>query len=135
MLRRLVALRVPLTAVTCDKEATPKEDHRQLLLKDHQWGLAEELVAILSHLEAATTIVSGQKYMTPALLLPVISRLERIMSDLADSSTTASARALARPLAAELSSKFPCITSADVESPAVISATLDPRFHDLGLPG
>ena len=44
------------------------------------------------------------------------------MSDLADSSTTASARALARSLAAELSSKFPCIT---------ISAALDPHFHDL----
>ena len=59
------------------------------------------------------------------------SRLERIMSDLANSSTTASARALARSLAAELSSMLPCITSADAESPAVISAALDPRFHDL----
>ena len=75
MLRRLVALRVPLTAVLCDKEATTKEDHRQLLLKDHQWALAEELVGILSHLKAATTIVSGQKYVTLALPLPVVSRL------------------------------------------------------------
>lgn len=131
MLRRLVALRVPLTAVLCDKETTPKEADRQLLLKDHQWALAEELVAVLSHLEAATTVVSGQKYVTMALMLPVATRLETIMSSLADSSTNATARAFARSLSAELSSKFPCIASADTESPAVLSAALDPRFHDL----
>ena len=55
--------------------ADTQKDYRDLLLKEVQWVLAKDLVDILQEFEVATTIVSGQKYVTLSLMLPVVSDL------------------------------------------------------------
>lgn len=130
MVRRLLLLRIPLTAVLCDPQLTRKADDRLLMLSDNQWNLAEELKNILAEYEMATTIVSGQRYVTLSLLLPVISHLNEVTSSAATTSTVAAARRFAAKLSAELMSKFP-IQNLDLKSVQVLSAVVDPRFHDL----
>lgn len=132
MLRRLLQLRVALIAVLCDPSVTPKQADRDLLLKDSQWKLAEQLVEILEPFENATTAISGQKYVTLSLLMPIASHLYSAMAGECNKQGLATAaKSVARKLKSEMLRKFPDVCCPSPMSLSVVCACLDPRFRCL----
>lgn len=105
--KRLLKLRVALSAVLCDPKVTPKKQDRELLLKDNSWRLAEELTKLLEPFEAVTTVISGQSYVTLSLLLPITSQLHFTVSAAAESSASTVGRKVAEGLKSEIARKFP----------------------------
>ena len=128
MVCHLQELRSPLTVVLSDASLTKKEDDRDLLLKDDDWNLVNDLVMILKEYEYATTVVGGESYRTLSLLLT--THLYDTTARYARKAGTVAGKALAETLNVELTKKFP-IHKPDMESPAVISAALDPGFRHL----
>ena len=131
MLRCLLELRVAVTAVICDAKLTPKRGDRELLLKDSQWKLAEELTSLLEPFEVATTVISSQSYVTLSLLMPVVSHLYETVSTAATESSSATCRTVASILKSELKRKFPDTFQSHPASLPILCAALDPRFHHL----
>ena len=76
MLRRLLLLRVPITAVMNDSSATKAAD-QALNLTPSQYHLAEKLVEILEPFESATTLLSAEKIVTLSLVPPIMFCLLR----------------------------------------------------------
>ena len=130
MLSRLVELRTALTVVLSDSAITPKKEHRDLLLKDQQWTIAAQLVDILRPFELATTIASGQQYVTLSLELPVINKLIAGVDHSSTAAGSGVARSFSGNLRDSLNSKF-SMSSLNTSSPAVMASALDPRFRDL----
>ena len=131
MLQRLLELRVAVTAVICDAKLTPKRGDRELLLKDSQWKLAEESTSLLEPFEVATTVISGQSYVTLSLLMPAVSHLYETVSTAATESSSATCRTVASILKSELKRKFPDTFQSHPASLPILCAALDPRFHHL----
>ena len=131
MLQRLVKLRVPLTAVLCDDQLTPKRQDREMLLKDNEWMLAEHLIELLEPFEMATTAVSGQRYVTLSLLLPVASHLYLEVSSTLEKQLPTAAKNVAAKLMSEMTRKFPEISTPSPSSLPVVAAALDPLFRHL----
>ena len=75
LMQHLLELRTALTVVLSDQTWTPKKEHHNLLLKDHQWNALGHLVALLEPFEFATTVASGQKYITLSLVFPIVFHL------------------------------------------------------------
>ena len=131
MLQRLVKLRVPLTAVLCDDQLTPKRQDHEMLLKDNEWMLAEHLIELLEPFEMATTAVSGQRYVTLSLLLPVVSHLYLEVSSTLEKQLPTAAKNVAAKLKSKVTRKFPEISTPSPSSLSVVAAALDPRFRHL----
>ena len=98
MLERLIELQRAITVVLVDAVLTPKKDHRDLLLSDQQWALAKELVDLLQKFEETTMVVSGQKYVTMSLLLPLLTHLASSAGSAAVSASSSEARKFAAQL-------------------------------------
>ena len=118
---------LPIMAVLTDVHQ--KKEHRQLVLKDAQWGMADELVEVLKPLEVATTVLSGQQYVTSSLVLPMVVNLVEHFTKPSGPYCTAVCSFRA-DIATELSSKF-SLSTQQPTSPLVLSASLDPRFRQL----
>ncbi|XP_065193157.1 zinc finger BED domain-containing protein 4-like [Sycon ciliatum] len=131
MIDRLLKLRVALTAVLCDSSITSKQTDRDLLLKDNQWKLAEQLVHILEPFESATSTISGQKYVTLSLLFPITCHLLSVMEGEHAKPLTTAAKSVAAKLKSELIRKFPNVSCPLPTSMPVVCAALDPRFRSL----
>ena len=99
-------------------------------MKEEQWALAKNLVNILQEFEVAATIVSGQKYVTLSLMLPVVSHLASSASSAASSAGLATAQKFAAKLKTKLTDKFH-LDNIDGKSITVKACTLDPRFRNL----
>ena len=134
MLRHLLQLCVPLTAVLCDAKLTPKQADRDMLLKDHQWKLAEQIVTLLEPFEDATTAISGQRYTTLSLMMPITCHLYIVMSAACNKPLSTPAKAVAKKLKSELVRKFPDACEPWPTSLPIVSAALDPRFRGLHFP-
>ncbi|XP_065181869.1 uncharacterized protein LOC135812429 [Sycon ciliatum] len=127
MLVRLLELKLAVMAVLQEDSA-----HKSLLLKDHQWTLAQEVVDTLGPAATATTLLGGERYCTMSLLLPIVSSLHRAWqreSD-ADDATLAISSFRAR-LVEELEDKF-SIAAIDALSLPSLSSAIDPRSLLLG---
>ena len=109
---------------------TPKRDHRDLLLTDKQWTLAKDLVKVLELFEETTTVVSGQKYVTMSLMLPLVTNLASSADKFAASANSSAARNFAALLKSGLSKKFD-LDDIELQSSAVMACALDPRFRNL----
>lgn len=130
MLQRLLQLQRAISIILVDPVITPKKDHRDLLLSEHQWTLADQLVKILEEFEVATTVLSGQKYVTLSLALPVVTHLKTVADEMSQSANAGAPRQFATALAQELDGKF-SLSDIDTDSAAVMAAALDPRFRGL----
>ena len=131
MLQRLVELKVSVSAVLTDPVLTPKSDHRALLLKEKRWALAEELVSALRPYEKATSVLSGQQYLTISSVLPITSSLVRCSEQYAgEEQMSAPVKAFCRQLVQEVKQKFK-LAPVDVHSTSAIAAALDPRARGL----
>eukprot|EP00117_Sycon_ciliatum_P006073 scpid76706/ scgid9762/ Zinc finger BED domain-containing protein 1; Putative Ac-like transposable element; dREF homolog len=131
MLSRLLKLRVALTAVLCDPDITPKRDDRNMLLKDREWDLAEQLMDLLGPFEMATTAVSGQKYATLSILMPICTHLYSEVQANPEKSISTAAQKVADKLCSEMERKFPDVVQANPTSIPVVASALDPRFRGL----
>ena len=126
MLERLIKLELPIRKVLADQQ------NRTLLLADHQWALAEKVVAALKDFELATTTFGGETYSTMSLVAPVIhGLLDRIDAQIVLSSPTSSIGQFHRCLASELRKKFSAVANSDPLSLQAMCSALDPRFRDL----
>ena len=156
MLQRLVALKVHITAVLVDSVLTPSESHRALLLKQKYWSLAEELVKVLGPAEKATSLLSGQQYVTASCTLPIVTAIvrsteahrERIQADETEEHRTRTAaqehrtrmaadrtkhvamKSFCKDLAQNIRLKFQ-LDPVDECSLPTVAASLDPRSKSL----
>ena len=109
MIERLLKLKVPLIAVL------DSDENRSLLLKDHQWALASEVVCVLHPFERSTVVLSGQEYPTLSLVLPVISGLCKALNEPPAAAASNTIKSFRQHLSRELQQKFealPTSTSA-----------------------
>ena len=125
MVRRLVALRVHVTAVLSQSK---DKNHRNLALSGNQWSIAEDLVAVLCHLETATTVLSGEQYPTLSLLLPMVIGLRKQL-DPVDNDKLLIAD-LKESLQAQLTERF-SLESLNPSGILVLASAVDPRFRNL----
>ena len=95
--------------------------------------LMADMINVLSEFEEATTIVSGQRYVTLSLILPIATHLSGTMAAVCSTTQKASGKKLAKTLRKELQKKFP-IQRYDPTSAAAICTALDPHFQDLTFP-
>ena len=133
MLKRLLDLKVPITSVLVDPKLTPNAGHRALLLKEKRWVLAEELVSVLEPYEKATSVLSGQQYVTASCILPILTSLLRSTEarrNEAEASGSATVRSFCDLLVGEIKGKFSCDPADETSLPAV-AASLDPRSRSL----
>ena len=126
MLERVLKLRLPITAVL---SGAKKKDHRDLLLKDQQWALIEKVIEVLHPFQVATTVFSGQQYVTMSLVLPVVTSLREQMRG-GGTKHSQQLNAFRSSLAKELTSKF-SLDNVECSSCRVIASALDPRFRSL----
>ena len=103
MLQRLLKLKVAVTTAVLDRDS--KEDVHQLQLKDYQWELAREVVAILDPIKKATEVLGGSKYVTLSMLLPMVEKLKQCTHPSQDAESSA-AQAFRIFLSNELATKF-----------------------------
>eukprot|EP00117_Sycon_ciliatum_P035082 scpid56897/ scgid26660/ len=134
MLKRLLHLKMHVTAVLADPALTPKPEHRALLLKEKRWAVAKELVTILKPAEKATALLSGQKYLTVSSVLPIVTSLRNLANAAAarlGDESKPSLSDFATSIGVELSIKFH-LEPIDVCSPSCVAAALHPRSRSLG---
>ena len=86
---RLLELKKAIILLTMhmelDTDREVKKDAKKLksfLLSDEEWELIGELVSILSHFDTITTTLSGKSFVTLSLIFPLISYLEKILSNI-----------------------------------------------------
>ena len=125
MMERLLTVRQAVTAVL---SVAKKKEHRDLMPSNSDWDVIEELIKVLKPFQVATTVFSGQKYVTVSLVFPVITSLHEQLHQAGDFS--ASVADLRSKLADALTAKFGLDTM-DPASPLVIASAIDPRFHSL----
>lgn len=130
MLQRPATAERAISFILADPVITQKKDHRNLLLSDHQWTLADQLVEILEDFEVATTVLSRKKYVTLSLTLAVITHLKTVAVAMLQKANAGAARQFATTLARELNCKF-CLSDMDTDSTAMMAAALDSRFRGL----
>ena len=75
MMEHLCEQRVAIYAVLHDASVTSRDDYRHLDLKDDQWELLTEMVAILKPLQVATTVFSLEQNASCSIVYPVINSL------------------------------------------------------------
>ena len=133
MLKRLLDLRIHITAVLVDQAKTPKAEHRALLLKDKRWCTAEKVARILDPAEKATALLSGQQYLTASCVLPVMMSLKSMAeaeATQAEVDGDGTVCQMCRRLSDELSSKFK-LDPLELHSHLPVAAALDPRSRAL----
>ena len=121
MIECLLKLKVPLIAVL------DSDENRSLLLKDHQWALASEVVCVLQPFERATVVLSGQEYPTLSLVLPVISGLCKALNEPPAAAASNTIKSFRQHLSRELRQKFEALPT----STSSLAAAVDPRFRSL----
>lgn len=126
MLSRLIYLKVALVALFEDDPDFA--DVTSLLPSSRQWDLIKDLAEVLEVIEVATTQLSGEKYPTMSLVLPLVFGLR---SQLAESDDDRCAVALfKRKLREQLTVRF-SLDDLDPTSLPVLCTALDPRFRSL----
>ena len=118
-----------MTSNNCCAFWSQKKDHRDLLLKDQQWALIEKVIEVLHPFQVATTVFSGQQYITMSLVLPVVTSLREQMQG-GGTKYSQQLNAFRSSLAKELTSKF-SLDNVECSSCRVIASALDPRFRSL----
>lgn len=93
------------------------------MLKDRRWAKTEHLVEILAPVEAATCLLSGQKYITASAVLPLITGLVQKLRKDVDTMQQFQAN-----LADEQEKPKFSLKSVTKKSLLVICSAVDPRF-------
>ena len=129
MLKRLVEMRWPVSAVLSCERITKKSD-RYLDLKNDQWTLAEELIKVLEPFEVATTFLSYEENSSLSSTLPVLFGLidgPKETPEKEDESLPAVINEFKRIVAKELNRRWE-FKDLDSSAPFVLAPLVDPRF-------
>lgn len=103
------------------------KEHRQLLLRDNEIELLEELVNVLQPFYDFTENLSGSKYVTCSIIIPTYYLIIQNMDLLKDSTTNNDINNVIDDLKASLTSRGSCY----VQKIELLTATyLDPRFRN-----
>lgn len=134
MLKRLVEMRWPVSAVLSCERVTRRSD-RYLDLKNDQWTLAEELIKVLEPFEVATTFLSYEENSSLSSTLPVLYGLIDGLNEAPekeDESLPAAIVEFKRIVAEELTRRWE-LEDLDTSTPFVLAPLVDPRFKLLEL--
>ena len=129
MLKRLVEMRWPVSAVLSCERITKKSD-RYLDLKNDQWTLAEELIKVLEPFEVATTFLRYKENSSLSSTLPVLFGLIDGLKETPekeDESLPAAINEFKRIVAKELNRRWE-LEDLDTSAPFVLAPLVDPRF-------
>lgn len=126
MLKRLTELQIPIQLILGDM---PDKDRRNLDLTANQWALARQILELLEAIDAITTKLSGQQYVTISWYLPLLTALRRQCTS-EDDDDSLPLSDLKDRLGDSLARRFHLLVNNSSSVP-VLAAALDPRFRDL----
>jgi hypothetical protein len=93
-----------------------------------EWKKAESVVPVLAKLEHVTTVMSGSKYPTVSLVIPVLNELKQSLWRLVvDGSLQPEATELCHALVNGIDQRWPNYERSQLYAPATL---LDPRYKD-----
>lgn len=121
MMERLVEVRNPLSAAMSNLSATLSP-----LLSD-EWAILKDCISVLKPIEALTTELSGEKYITISTIIPLIRGLQHAINNRTPMTTLG--KKLQEDLQDVISRRFASIEASKVCAKATF---LDPRFKNLG---
>ena len=125
MYERLAEQRWAIYAVIHDEQVTPS-DKRYLDLTADQWDLLSQLIVVLKPLQVATTALSCEQNVSSSLVYPIIHGLINCHLK-ADTNDLPAIQRFKETVTAQLEIRF----IFDPENIAILSAAVDPRYHDL----
>jgi hypothetical protein len=76
MMERLQHIKVPLSAAMSNLSGTPP------LLSSDDWAVLKKCTSILKPMEALTTELSGEKYTTMSMIIPLIRGLQLALNNI-----------------------------------------------------
>ena len=97
-------------------------------LTDNQWSMAKSLLTVLEAVDTVTTLLSGEKYSTLSLALPLMFGLRDSLEITKNDPTVVST--IKRRLKEQLTGRFH-LDDLELGSAPVIAAATDPRFRKL----
>ena len=101
-----------------------------MLMEDSQWSATDHLESVLKPYQLATTVVSGHKYVTMSLMLPIVTKLAADMKVQSQTVDSVLRKSFASSLYKAMVSKFN-LSTIKPSAVAVVASALDPRFRDL----
>ena len=125
MLKCLIEMRWPITAVLSDETITKHSD-RNLDLTSTQWSLAEELVKILEPFDVATTLLCVEEKSVISCTLPIVFGLLQHI-DSQENSTLPAITQFKKILKEEITERWK-LEDLDISKSLVLSTVLDLRF-------
>lgn len=122
MLERFLKLRTHVNAIVNTEISAPP------MLTAREMGELQVVVNLLGPFESATCEISGSKYTTGSIIIPLIYNLKNCLSSIEVEDTFSIGTALKLNLVAEISKR---LSTADQITILAVATILDPRFKKL----
>lgn len=120
MLKRLLDLKVPVSAMLIN-QAKPAN------LLPEEWKIAEGIAAVLAPFERVTSLMSGAKYPTASMVIPVLNELKQSLWRLVVDGLAEETHDLCHALVASIDQRWPNYERSQLYA---ASTLLDPRYKD-----
>lgn len=126
MLERLHEQRIPVQSVLADETVTKPSVKKSLEMRASHWELIEQLIAVLSPLAKATTVMCGELHVGLSFIYPV---LYNVINNLrVQGSDITAIRSLKTTVRKQLVTRFKLESDGLATSIPVVACLLDPRF-------
>ena len=129
MFQRLLEQRWVVYAVLHDERGSQSQ-YKHLLLKEEQWNLMEQMVAVLEPLQIATTALCETQIVSCSLIYPVINGLlkNHLVSGEGDLPTV---RRFKEIVAQDIQKRFNVSEAVKEQNIAILATILDAHYHQL----
>ena len=129
MYERLLEQRWAIYAVLHDERGSQSQ-YKHLYLKEDQWKLLEQLVAVLKPLQVATTALCESEIVSVSLVYPVIHGLlkKHLINKTDDLQAV---KAFKEKVTQEILCRFTPDSLEIINEPPLIASALDPHYHQL----
>lgn len=121
MMERLQEIKIPLSAAMTSLSGAPS------LLSPEDWAVLNDFILVLKPMEALTTELSGEKYITVSIIIPLIRGLQHAINKIQPRSFLG--ENLKKDIICIISKRFGSIETSKINAK---STFLDPRFKKLG---
>jgi hypothetical protein len=120
MLQRLLTVKEPVSAILINQTKIAN-------LLPNEWQMAEHIVTVLAPFERVTTIMSGAKYPTVSMVIPILNELKQSLWRLVVDGASEVVTEFCHTLVNNIDSRWPSYELSPLYSASTI---VDPRYKD-----